>query len=52
MRTQRVFCPGYKLQAVMLVTDQWPAFAQSAQDVELREKILRKFVNQQRSDPQ
>lgn len=52
MGTRRVFSREYKLEAVKLVTDRGVAVAQAARDLGLHENVLRKWVKEQRSDPQ
>lgn len=52
MVTRRVFSREYKLEAVKLVTDRGVAVAQAARDLGLHENVLRKWVKEQRSDPQ
>ena len=52
MVTRRVFSREYKLEPVKLVTDRGVAVAQAARDLGLYENVLRKWVKEQRSDPQ
>lgn len=52
MGTRRVFSREYKLEAVKLVTDRGVAVAQAARDLGLHENVLRKWVKEQRLDPQ
>lgn len=52
MGTRRVFSREYKLEAVKLVRDRGVAVAQAARDLGLHENVLRKWVREQRSDPQ
>ena len=50
--TRRKFSREFKIEAVRLVTDRGVAVAQAARDLGLHENVLRKWVKEQRPDPQ
>jgi len=52
MATRRVFSREFKLEAVKLVRDRGVSVAQAARDLGLHENVLRKWVRDQKADPQ
>jgi transposase len=52
MATRRAFTREFKLEAVKLVSERGVSVAQAARDLSLHENVLRKWVRDQKSDPQ
>lgn len=52
MATRRFFSREFKLEAVKLVRDRGVSVAQAARDLGLHENVLRKWVRDQKADPQ
>ena len=52
MATRRVFTREFKLEAVKMVSERGVSVAQAARDLGLHENVLRKWVRDQKSDPQ
>ena len=49
---RRSFSREYKLEAVKLIQDRGVTVAQAARDLDIHENVLRKWVNEFRTDPQ
>lgn len=52
MVTRRTFNREFKLEAVRLVRERGVAVTQAARDLDVHENVLRKWVREQKSDPQ
>jgi len=52
MATRRVFTREFKLEAVKMVSERGVSVAQAARDLGLHENVLRKWVRDQKADPQ
>lgn len=52
MATRRVFTREFKLEAVKLVSERGVSIAQACRDLGLHVNVLRKWVRDQKSDPQ
>jgi transposase len=52
MATRRIFTREFKLEAVKLVSERGVSVAQAARDLGLHENVLRKWVRDQKADPQ
>ena len=52
MVTRRQFSREFKIEAVKLVTERGVAASQAAKDLDIHENVLRKWVREQRRDPQ
>ena len=52
MATRRIFTRECKLEAVKMVSERGVSVAQAARDLGLHENVLRKWVRDQKADPQ
>ena len=52
MATRRIFTREFKLEAVKMVSERGVSVAQAARDLGLHENVLRKWVRDQKADPQ
>jgi transposase len=52
MATRRMFTREFKLEAVKLVSERGVSVAQAARDLGLHENVLRKWVRDEKADPQ
>ena len=52
MATRRIFSREFKLEAVKMVSERGVSVAQAARDLGLHENVLRKWVRDQKADPQ
>ena len=52
MRKRRKFSREFKLEAVRLVKERGVSVAQAARDLDLHEKVLRKWIREVSADPQ
>ena len=52
MATRRIFTREFKLEAVKMVSERGVSVAQAARDLGLHENVLRKWVRDQKVDPQ
>ena len=50
--TRRQFSREFKLEAVKLVRERGVSVAQAARDLDVHENVLRKWIRQQKADPQ
>ena len=50
--TRRQFSCEFKLEAVKLVRERGVSVAQAARDLDVHENVLRKWIRQQKADPQ
>lgn len=51
MREEGTFSREFKLEAVKLVTERGVAVAQAAEDLDVQENVLRKWVRELREKP-
>ena len=52
MQKRRKFSREFKLEAVRLVKERGVSVAQAARDLDLHEKVLRKWIREVSADPQ
>jgi transposase len=52
MATRRIFTREFKLEAVKLVSERGVSIAQACRDLGLHVNVLRKWVRDQKADPQ